>query len=189
MMCGQNIGSNKTWQRIPEGSVGVELGVWEGISSERFLKRAKHLHLVDSWSINPYKDSDEHGGYEQYLNRYKKKVGSQDPRDFQKLYDTVFKEVTNKFKDQPVTIYRMSTTDFFRIFTEVVDWVYVDASHSYEGCLQDLKNSLKIIKKGGYIFGDDYTNKKGVKAAVDEFVNQTGLAFSNFYLNQFEIKI
>ena len=50
MMFGKNPGTDETWKRIPENSVGAELGVWQGESSEKFLKRAKHVHLVDSWS-------------------------------------------------------------------------------------------------------------------------------------------
>ena len=34
---------------IPQGSVGVEIGVWNGESSAQFLKRTSHLHLVDPW--------------------------------------------------------------------------------------------------------------------------------------------
>ena len=37
-------------EKDPENSVGAELGVWQGESPEKFLKRAKHVHLVDSWS-------------------------------------------------------------------------------------------------------------------------------------------
>ena len=34
---------------IPEGSVGVEIGVWSGASSLDFLTRASFLHMVDPW--------------------------------------------------------------------------------------------------------------------------------------------
>ena len=43
MMFGKNPGTDETWKRIPENSVGAELGVWQGESSEKFLKRAKHV--------------------------------------------------------------------------------------------------------------------------------------------------
>ena len=72
MMLGTNTGSNETWKRIPEGSTGVELGVWKGESSSKFLQRAGHLHLVDPWSAVAYEDSDEFGNYQGYLNRYSK---------------------------------------------------------------------------------------------------------------------
>ena len=58
MMFGKNPGTDETWKRIPEYSVGAELGVWQGESSEKFLKRASHVHLVDSWSPVVYEESD-----------------------------------------------------------------------------------------------------------------------------------
>ena len=57
MMFGKNPGTDETWKRIPEGSIGAELGVWQGNSSKKFLKRARHVHLVDSWSLLVYEES------------------------------------------------------------------------------------------------------------------------------------
>lgn len=189
MMFGRNPGSDETWKKIPEGSIGVELGVWKGESSEKFLRRAKHLHLVDPWSAVAYEDSDEFGDYQGYLNRYSKLVGSNDPKDFQKFYDGIHNMVAKKFQNQPVTIHRMTTDDFFINFTDQVDWVYVDALHSFDGCLNDLKNSLSIIKPGGAILGDDYGTKDGVTDAVNSFIEETGLKLNNFFMDQFEIKV
>ena len=189
-MVGGNPFAEKTMWRIPKDSIGAELGVWKGDSSKLFLKRAKLLHLVDSWSIAPYSESDEHGNYEAYIQRYKKIVGSKDPKDFQKYYDKIYEGVVNRFKGQPVNIHRCTTTDFFERNKDLqLDWVYVDAAHSYEGCLKDLYGSLNIVKKGGFIFGDDYTNKTGVNKAVKQFVKETGLKFDNFYNNQFQIDV
>ena len=189
MMYGRNIHSEETWKRIPEGTVGIEIGVWKGGSSEKFLRRASHLHLVDSWSPVAYEHSDEHGTYENYLDRYAELVGSRDPADFQRYYDNILQSVIDKFVNKPITIHRMNSRDFFKQFDEQVDWVYVDADHSYEGCLHDLENSLRVVRPGGIIFGDDYTNKPGVRQAVDEFVQRTGLPFNNFHGTQYEICI
>ena len=79
MMFGKNPGTDKTATLIPEGSIGAELGVWKGDSSAKFIKRAKHIHLVDSWTVEAYQGSDEHGGYDAYLNRYSELVGSDNP--------------------------------------------------------------------------------------------------------------
>lgn len=190
MMYCTNKGSDETWKRIPEDSVGVELGVWKGGSSQKFLRKAGHLHLVDPWAVEAYEDSDEFGTFDDYLKRYAKLVvGSNDPKDFQKYYDNVYKDVKKLFKDSPVTIHRCTTDEFFENFNEKIDWIYVDALHSFDGCLSDLRNSLKIVKSGGSIFGDDYGNKQGVVKAVDAFIEETGLMLDNFYQNQYEIKI
>ena len=190
MMLGTNKGSKETGKRIPKNSIGVELGVWRGDSSEIFLQRAKHIYLVDTWSLEPYqKDSNEHGNYDEYVNKYFKIVKSRNPKDFQKYYDDVYMSVVKRFAGKPVTIHRCTTDEFFNNFVEKVDWVYVDALHSFEGCLSDLRNSLKILKPNGIIFGDDYGNKPGVVKALDTFVRETNLVLNNFYKTQYEVKL
>ena len=185
MMFGKNPGTDKTATIIPEGSIGAELGVWKGDSSAKFIKRAKHIHLVDSWTIEAYKGSDEHGGYDAYLNRYSTLVGSDNPADFQKYYDKIYRSVVKRFAGQSVTIHRMPTDKWFDTFTEKLDWIYVDASHSYEGCLHDLHKSWNMIKVGGYLLCDDFSDKKeGVKNAITEFARQKNLHIDNFYMDQ-----
>jgi hypothetical protein len=85
----------------------------------------------------------------------------------------------------------MTTSRFFKSFDPPLqlDWVYVDASHTYDGCMADLEGSLTIVKPGGIIFGDDYGNKAAVKRAVDDFVAKHDLPLNNFHSNQFEIQL
>jgi len=181
MMLGKNKGALDTVERIPLGSVGVEIGVWRGDTSERFLQRARFLHLVDPWAVEPYQDAD----YSAYLKKYAKLTGSLDPADFQKYYDDVYQSVVDRFKGKPVEIHRCTSAEFFDTFRGYVDWVYIDGLHTFEGCLFDLQNALNIVKPGGWILGDDYGNKPGVKKAVDAF----GLGFELFGLNQYAIPI
>ena len=62
-----------------------------------------------------------------------------------------------------------------------LDWIYIDAGHGYDDCLDDLKNSLKIVKNGGLILGDDYSEaKSGVKRAVEAFSKEYNLSFEIF---------
>lgn len=190
MMIGENIHTDETWKRIPSNSIGVEIGVWRGDSSEKFLRNAAHLHLVDSWTVETYTDSTEYNSFDEYIQKYSKLVKSTNVEDFQKYYDKVYQSVVKRFENKSITIHRMSSADFFESFTGPCDWIYVDGDHSYEGCLYDLQQSYKLLKnKGGIIFGDDYTNKPGVRKAVDEFIKSTGLTLNNFYQNQYEIVI
>ena len=195
MMVGKNHGSAETCARIPAGSVGVEIGVWKGDSSARFLTRASHLHLVDAWSPVAYEYSTEHSNYERYLDRYATLVGSRDPADFQRYYDKIYQSVCQRFDQHPVTIHRMRSRDFFPQFDQQVDWVYVDGDHSYQGVMHDLTQSLGILHPDGMILGDDYAVappaeggfKPEVKQAVDAFVTANGLRFENFYGTQYQI--
>jgi len=191
MMIGNNTGTNETWKRIPPFSVGAELGVWKGDSSGKLSTNASYIYLVDSWSVEPYTESHLEDNYEKYLEKYSKIVGSKDPKDFQKYYDNIYESVVERYKDNPkIIIKRMTTNKFFDTVTEKLDWVYVDADHSYEGCLNDLERSLEILKPGGIIFGDDYgPAKPGVQKAVDEFRKKhSKFLFYNFHEDQFGIK-
>jgi hypothetical protein len=55
-----------------------------------------------------------------------------------------------------------------------IDFLYVDASHTYEGVMRDLKAWFPKVKTGGVIAGDDWCNEQGGElgvrhAAVDFF--------------------
>lgn len=190
MMKGKNKTVVKTIDLIPKNTIGAELGVWKGNSSLQFLTKAKFLHMVDSWSVIAYEESDEHGNYEGYLDRYKKIVGSNNPKDFQKFYDNIFEEVTEKFKDKPVTIHRKTTQEWFKNFHEKIDWIYVDANHSYKDALNDLRESFKRIKSGGILFADDFSSQKpGVKKAVEDFSQEVKIPFVNFYKDQIYLQV
>ncbi len=184
MMFGKNLGAIETAQRIPKGSVGVEIGVWRGDSSALFLEHCEHLHLVDPWSVVAYEDSDEFGDYEAYLKRYSKLVGSENPADFQRYYDGVYESVRKRF--ERATIHRCTSHVFFSNFSGRADWFYIDGSHSFEGCLHDLESASKVATQ--FLFGDDYGNKQGVTRAVDTFVEYTGLQFEVFG-NQYQITL
>lgn len=184
-MYGSNTGTDATWRRIPQGSVGLEIGVWLGDSSAKFLKRASHLHMVDPWSVEPYSSSNEYGGYRAYLKRYSRLTRSSDPSDFQAYYEKVYHGVVERFRGFPVTIHRCTSAEFFQSFTDRVDWVYVDGAHTFDGVLEDLRGARKIARK--FIFGDDYGNRPEVKKAVDAFVAETGLSFESFGINQYQI--
>ena len=49
-----------------------------------------------------------------------------------------------------------------------LDFVFIDADHSYEACLADINAWLPKVKVGGYIAGHDYFSWPGVSEAVNE---------------------
>jgi len=56
-----------------------------------------------------------------------------------------------------------------------IDLVNVDGDHSFDGCLNDLLFAGKLVKDGGYLLVDDYTNPKysdDIKKAISEFSNK-----------------
>lgn len=59
-----------------------------------------------------------------------------------------------------------------------IDYLYVDADHSYEGCLADLEAWWPLVRVGGLVAGDDYDDpRQGVTRAWDDFEQRHGQAF------------
>ena len=193
-----NKDSHNLMHIIKADTVGAEIGVWMGNTSTQFLKKGlKKFYMVDSYSTEPYKENTEMS-FQEYIAKYSKITGEIAPAGFQKYYDRVYAEINSRFKThKEVEICRMLSNEWFEKYSDVeLDWIYVDGDHSYEGCLSDLENSLKAVKPGGLILGDDYGwtnskwNKPGVTKAVNEFINKHKL--TNIFRHgqtQFEIRI
>lgn len=200
MATARNKDSVNIMKHVEHFSVGAEIGVWQGNTSSQFLERGvRKLHLVDSWSIEPYKeDEGEHGTYEAYLEKYSRILGVKpNEKSFMAHYDNIYNMVKGKFRNNDaVEIHRMSSDDFFKSYKgDKLDWIYIDGAHSFEGCYDDLKNALKIVKVGGKIMGDDYYwpdskwGKEGVTQAVDKFLKDNMLTMKREGMTQFVIGV
>lgn len=54
-----------------------------------------------------------------------------------------------------------------------LDFVFIDADHSYPACKKDMQKWLPKVKVGGYIIGHDY-KVKPVKRAIEEVFGEKG---------------
>jgi hypothetical protein len=117
--------------------------------------------LVDPWT-SPEKGS-----------RYEQSPDAMAKQD-QKYFDDCYEQTVEKLGDNIIRTSIMRTTSRNAadlILDNSVDFVFIDADHTYEGVLEDIKAWLPKIKKGGWIGGHDYGNLPrfpGVKKAVDE---------------------
>ena len=58
-------------------------------------------------------------------------------------------------------IIRASSMDAVRDFQpESLDFVYIDANHSFDYVMQDIIEWSRRVRKGGIVAGHDYTQKK-----------------------------
>jgi predicted O-methyltransferase YrrM len=75
-----------------------------------------------------------------------------------------------------------STQDAALWWTEPIDYLYVDADHSYDGVVADLYAWVPHVKPGGLILGDDYGHHgfPGVARAWDEFEAAHGLTLTRY---------
>lgn len=148
---------NELLKFLPKNSVGAELGVYLGEFSDEIIKAVnpKRLFLIDVWEFIEL-------GYNDKLMRNNKNQ--------LKAYRHTLKKFID---DQRVSLIREKTEIIKDIFPQnYLDWIYIDADHSYNGCMNDLVNSDPLVKEDGCILGHDY-NKihfPGVVDAVNEFV-------------------
>lgn len=62
-----------------------------------------------------------------------------------------------------------------------LDFVFIDASHTYENVFADIKAYLPKIKKGGVIGGHDYHSSEGVRRATQELLpNHTQISSNSW---------
>ena len=155
--------------RLPEGAItGVEIGVFAGQLSERLLASRPDmtLHMVDSWG--DYESSlEESGDYHATLTE-----------EWQESYYEMTKSAVASFAPRAI-IHRKKSVDAAGDVDDGLDFIFIDADHSYEGCYSDIKAWSSKVRTGGLLCGHDYDNTDypqwGVKRAVDEYVAENGL--------------
>jgi FkbM family methyltransferase len=162
---------------FPDGK-GVEIGVLRGDYSKIILERwhGGQLYLIDAW---------------RHLDSYVDMNGQDDKYHYDCLIQTC--ENIKPWQNR-AHIIRMDSAASANMFPdEHFDFVYIDADHSYEGVVRDMKAWWPKVKKGGLFCGDDYipddgdiwltiqgkepvyAGKFGVRRAVNEFVAKNDL--------------
>jgi hypothetical protein len=145
----------------------AEVGVFRGENFRRMIEHnPKEAVGVDAWLEDGI-------------------VARNDAGFTQEVLDQMYADVCTEFESKPfVKIIREYTFDSVKHFPdEHFDLIYIDGDHTYEGCLTDLEAWYPKVRKGGYLTGDDYTNKKapntgvkfGVIQATSEFFAKHGL--------------
>jgi hypothetical protein len=151
---------------MPYNAIAVEVGVQNGIFAEYMLNRTnpQTLYLIDCW------EQQDPSVYNDIANV---------PNEQQ---ENSYQETLRKFANDPrVTILRQYSHDAVSRFAdESLDWVYLDANHTYEAIKEDLKRWWPKVKKGGILSGHDYFHEPafGVIQAVNEFLIEYNLYFT-----------
>ena len=156
---------------LPKGGVVAEIGVAKGAFSRQILARAKpeRLHLIDPWeeqadeSYRPDPSNVAQDAQDKRVNRVR--------RTFAREIDTGTVIVHRDFSGPALAQFDSGT----------FDWVYVDAMHTYDAVLADLRACRTVVRPGGLILGHDFANHPlargmnfGVVEAVRDFVAESG---------------
>jgi hypothetical protein len=155
---------NALLSRLPQGPVkGAEVGVLRGRMSRCLLERPDlHLIMVDSWRpwVCP-------GAIE-------RSVSEED----QMIHKKLALEDTDFAHDRRTVIHMPSVEAASCVADGTLDFVFIDADHSYEGCRDDIDAWLPKLKDHGLLCGHDYSEKfPGVIQAVNEFAGTIDLEF------------
>lgn len=147
-------------KKVRPGATCLEIGVYDGVFSERILRITKptRLVLVDPWMAEHNTGS---------------KVDPQSAHDAR--YAHVLSMFARERRDGVVQIVRATSDDALKeLGGTTFDFVYIDGDHSYAQVLKDLTHYLPLVTPGGLLAGDDY-HYDSVRRAVDEFVSSHGL--------------
>jgi uncharacterized Rossmann fold enzyme len=150
-----------TWLEGMKSPRGAEIGVFAGELSCRLLQNPDlTLYMVDSW-----KQGD--GGDDFHANL------SQLQQDY---YLGATKAATAFAGDRARILIRDSVEAAREMEDGSLDFVFIDANHTYEACKADVLAWLPKVKPTGFISGHDYENPGyptwGVKRAVEEVLGQ-----------------
>lgn len=159
-------------EKIKPGDACVEIGVFKGDFSECIIKMdPSKLHLIDPWDSIMDVPARWHATSQEEMNSIKQ-------------------EVVDKFSSNPkVSIIEKYSVDALDDFAdESLDWVYLDANHSYSFVVQDLSNWWEKIKPGGFICGNAYQDDNfhvevldfGVIEAVGSFTEDSFDSIEDF---------
>ena len=140
-----------------DGAVFVEVGAFLGksthyMATEIFNSKKKvQFHVVDIWLIE---------------SENQRKLAGNDSK-------SLFLENLKPFlKKKWFHVHHTPSIEASKLFEDKsLDFVLIDADHSYEAVKEDLRAWVPKIKPGGVIAGDDYTSHThpGVRRAVDEY--------------------
>uniref|UniRef100_A0A6H1ZGT7 Putative methyltransferase n=1 Tax=viral metagenome TaxID=1070528 RepID=A0A6H1ZGT7_9ZZZZ len=147
---------------LPRHSVGLEVGVYRANFSLHMIRhvRPRILYLVDAWRRMPntnkhYTDDWHHTNLFIATCRMLPYIAS-----------GVVRPLCVVSGDAPGYIPDKS-----------LDWVYIDADHTYEGCKSDFARWWPKVKFGGTVMAHDYSpaDFPGVVKAIDEFEAKNGI--------------
>ena len=134
-----------------QGLRGAEIGVADGFTSSLLLHTFPSLFL---FMVDSYRDRALHRDMGESLKKARQHTTKVQDRRVIVVCDT---EVARR-------LFRKNSLDF----------VFIDALHSYAGCKKDLELWVPCVRKGGLLTGHDYNSRKevrgkwGVKKAVEE---------------------
>lgn len=157
-----DIRAQEILSRLGRSPAGAEIGVYQGALSRRLLVRGDlSLIMVDSWGV--YRDTYAASGD---LLADDDEIAQHNNRETA--------DVLTRFAgDRRRIIHADSVKAADQVADASLDFVFIDADHSYEGCKADIEAWVPKLKPGGLLCGHDFAHPDfpgwGVEQAVRDF--------------------
>jgi hypothetical protein len=140
-------------------NTGAEIGVERGYFSEVLCKANPNLKLfcIDAWQIyRGYRDHTRQDKLERYYN-----------------------ETVELLKPYNVEILRGWSIEMAdKIPDESLDFVYLDANHSFRSIIDDVDTWSKKVRSGGIVSGHDYNRyRRSCECQVKPAIDAWGYAY------------
>lgn len=143
---------------------GAEIGVAYGGHSEAILKNTEieTLYSIDPYGIE-YNNTD---GFSWKDGRHFTQA------DYEELHAFALTRLRKQFGGRSQFIRLSSHAAFAHFMNKIeLDFVFIDARHTYEDLYTDIYLWKEVIRKGGIISGHDYNHPSypGIKKAVHDW--------------------
>lgn len=129
---------------------GLEIGVASGWTMNHFLNEIPNLILI---GVDPYVAYDDGG-----IQITQEKLDAQFAAAQENISEFDRATIVKEYSDKVASF----------VEEDLLDYIFIDGDHSYDGVLKDLENFYSKVKTGGIFAGHDYS-LKGVRDALDEF--------------------
>lgn len=155
--------------RARDGAVFVEVGAYLGRSSLYLASRIKRsgkrirVYVVDLWDGWLYDDYYEHSDAEH---------GNTNGPEWDDVFWHFIRNVRRAGVEDVIYPLKMPSEQAATLFeSDTLDFVFLDADHSYEAVRRDLEVWFPKVKKRGVLGGHDYLHADfpGVRRAADEY--------------------
>ena len=167
---------------LPSNARVAEIGVAKGHFTQqvRTVCKPAFYALVDPW-----RHQDE--------NIYYGDANNAAQADQDRRHAKVSKRFACEKTGRECRVFRMFSADAVKEFPDKhFDWVFIDANHSYEACLEDLRLWAPKVSDDGLLCGHDFAvhgaaraAKFGVVDAVKEFVKESGFGLAALTIEHF----
>jgi hypothetical protein len=143
-----------------DNCVFVEVGAWFGKSTNHLAKKIReskkniHFTTVDTW-----KGTDDEDIHQTIVGSFSGDI----------FYEFIDNTIYSNNYGQIETIKDTSRNAANNFANNSIDYIMLDAGHSYDALKDDLKVWYNKVKPGGIVSGDDYGVFYGVTQAADEF--------------------